>query len=124
MLPDYYTRSYYLSKGTLLWVNRKGVTNQADSLLEYLKRVDEIGFSPSRFYANEIESDLLKFKSLDFHVGDDINFLIARLDYNLTKAYLRYVIGQRYGFINPMKVFNKLDVDENDTTQQKFRPIS
>lgn len=123
MLPDYYTRSYYLSKGTLLWVNRKGVTNQADSLLEYLKRVDEIGFSPSRFYANEIESDLLKFKSLDFNVGDDINFLIARLDYNLTKAYLRYVIGQRYGFINPMKVFNKLDIDENDTTQQKFRQL-
>jgi murein L,D-transpeptidase YcbB/YkuD len=34
---------------------------------------------------------------------------MAILEYHLTKAYLRYAQGQRYGFTNPHRMLNKLD---------------
>jgi len=116
-------RSHYLSTEVLLWVDRNGVSSQADSLLVYLKRVGEIGFSPSKFRVNQIEADLSRMQNLDFDEENDINTVAARLDYNLTKAYLRYVSGQRYGFINPRKVFNKLDRDADDSIHVVFRQL-
>ena len=122
LTADRHVRSYYLSGGSLLWVKRWGVTSQADTLLRYLKTVEDIGFSKSRFFVSQIEDDLKKMKSLD--VADcDINELAVRLDYNLTKAYLRYVIGQRYGFVNPFKVLNRLDLDPYDTLKQNYRRL-
>ena len=35
----------------------------------------------------------------------DPNLVVARLEYLLTKACLRYAIGQRYGYVNPKKAF-------------------
>ncbi len=122
LTTDRYARSYYLSGGSLLWVKRHGVTSQADTLLLYLKTVDDIGFSQSRFFVSQIEDDLKKVKSLEF-AGCDINELAARLDYNLTKAYLRYVIGQRYGFVNPYKTLNRLDIEPYDTLKKNFRTL-
>ncbi len=122
MVADRHARSYYLSGRPLLWVSRHGVTNQADTLLRYLKTVDEIGFRQSRFFVSQIESDLAKMKSLSIE-DDDISELAARLDYYLTKAYLRYVIGQRFGFMNPAKVFNRLDQDPYDTLHARFRTL-
>lgn len=118
---DYYTRSHYLSEGSLLWVTRNGVTDQADTLLMYLRTVGDIGFSQSRFFVRQIETDLDKVKNLDFDENNDVNEIVARLDYNLTKAYLRYLLGQCYGFVNPRKLFNRLDVDANDSTGKSFR---
>lgn len=122
MAADRHTRSYYLSGRPLLWVSRHGVTNQADTLLRYLKTVDEMGFRQSRFFVSQIEGDLQKMKSLSVE-DDDISKLAARLDYYLTKAYLRYVIGQRFGFVNPSKVFNRLDRDPYDTLHTRFRTL-
>lgn len=119
---DRRARGYYLSGGSLLWVKRGGVTSQADTLLQYLKTVDSIGFSRTSFFVSEIEADLERMKSLDF-AGCDINELAARLDYNLTRAYLRYAMGQRYGFVNPYKVLNKLDVEPYDTLKRNFRVL-
>lgn len=120
---DYHARSHYLSGGTLLWVTRNGVTDQADTLLHYLKTVDDIGFSQSSFFVVKIEEDLRKIKNLEFDKDDDISEIAARLDYNLTKAYLRYLIGQRYGFVNPRRLFNSLDKDVNDSTGRTFRQL-
>jgi L,D-transpeptidase YcbB len=119
---DRHARGHYLSGGPLLWVTRHGVTSQADTLLRYLKTVDAIGFSQSSFFADQIEADLEKMKSLDF-AGSDINEVAARLDYNLTKAYLRYAMGQRYGFVNPYKALNGLDLDPYDTLKKNYRVL-
>ena len=119
---DCRARGHYLSGGSLLWVKRGGVTSQADTLLQYLKTADSIGFSKSSFFVSEIEADLGKMKSLDF-AGCDINEIAARLDYNLTRAYLRYAMGQRYGFVNPFKALNKLDCEPYDTLKRNFRVL-
>ena len=120
---DYYARSHYLGTQTLIWVTRNGVTPQADTLLTYINSVKSIGFSPERFFASQIEKDLERMRRMNFDVINDINTVAVRLDYNLTKAYLRYVMGQRYGFINPSKVFNRLDRDTEDTVNVRFRHL-
>lgn len=120
---DYHTRQHYLGTQALLWVDRYGVRSQADSLLIYINKVGEIGFSPRHFRAEQIARDLDRMKELDFDDVNDINTVAARLDYNLTKAYLRYVGGQRYGFINPHKLFNHLDRDADDTLHTIFRQL-
>lgn len=117
---DYYTRSYYLGSQTLLWVTRNGVTPQADTLLTYINKVDSIGFNPERFCASQIKRDLKLMRSMEFDVMNDINTVAVRLDYNLTKAYLRYAAGQRYGFVNPHKVLNRFDRDKEDTVNVRF----
>lgn len=58
-------------------------------------------------------------RSLDFGEGkNSINHVAARLEYRLTKACLRYAYGQRFGFINPHRVFNNLDVEKEDTLKR------
>lgn len=94
-----------------LWTDRMGVADDADALLAWLQReVSAAGLDPTSFRLDEIAQDLnvvrlLAFDSLDI----DINTLLPRLDYNLTHAYLRYAVGQRYGFANPDRLLNQLD---------------
>lgn len=125
MAADYYARSHYLGDGSLLWMTRDGIDTQADTLLKYLHTVESIGFDERRFYVRQIENDLRMVRELDFSDSgdDDINVAVARLDYNLTKAYLRFAIGQRYGFMNPRKVFNRIDRYEHDSTMTRFRQL-
>ena len=112
---DRRVRSYYEQSGaSLLWVNRAGVDARADSLLAHLRRVVDVGFSQQAFFVDAIECDLQSLRQLQFTEGDnDINHVAARLDYHLTKACLRYAYGYRYGFINPSRIFNHLDIDED-----------
>ncbi len=113
MIPDYRTRSYYKKKYPFLWINRKGIDGRADSLIYRLQSLEVIGFSKSKFRLSQIERDLQRLRNLDFDTSDcHVNKVLARLEYNLTKAYLRYVSGQRFGFMNPRSVFNHLDVHE------------
>ena len=100
-----------------LWYAREGVTDQADSLLSHLQRsLPQQGLNPKAFFLSEIESDLDIVHKLAFDsVGQSINEVLPRLDYHLTKAYVRYTVGQRYGFVRPDKVFNRLDY-KNDGT--------
>lgn len=121
---DYQTRKYYIREGKLLWITRNGADHRADSLLAFLKTVADMGFSPRKFQVQAIEDDLTHLHYLDVDTGRyEINKLIARLEYNLTKAYLRYVLGQRFGFINPRYAFNRLDVYEADSTHTSFRGL-
>ena len=94
-----------------LWYNRVGVTDQADSLLAQLQReLPRHGLDPKSFFLPEIESDLDIVHQLAFDsVGQSINEVLPRLEYHLTKAYVRYTVGQRYGFVRPDQVFNRLD---------------
>ena len=93
-----------------VWFDRMGVSADADSVLSYLRReVPRNGLNPAAFKIQEIASDLEIVHQLAFDsVGVSINDLLPRLDANLTKAYIRYATGQRYGFMRP-RVFNYMD---------------
>ena len=90
---DYRTRSYYMNDGAFLWIDRHGVDCRADSLLKYLHTLSGEGFSPEKFRVHQIEKDLSRIRNLDIPQGVSINRIMGRLEYNLTKAYLRYSSG-------------------------------
>jgi hypothetical protein len=94
-----------------LWFTAMGMSPDADSLLATLRReLSLAGLDSTAFFVPQIASDLsivhqLAFDSL--HI--DINDVLPRLDYFLSKAYVRYCAGQRYGFIRPDKLLNNLE---------------
>jgi murein L,D-transpeptidase YcbB/YkuD len=107
---DLRTDAYYASDSAFLWIDRRGVDSRADSLLGFLRKVPEIGFSTRSFYVHTIETDLQRLRDLNFTDSTgDINHVMARLEYFLTKAYMRYAAGQRFGYVNPARVLNALD---------------
>ena len=97
-------------ENTPLWYSRMGVIADADSLLSYLRReVPQSGLDTTAFFLPEIAEDLGIVHTLSFDsVGQDINDLLPRLDYHLSKAYTRYAVGQRYGFVRPARLMNRL----------------
>ena len=120
---DIHTRRHYLGGGRLVWVTRDGVSPKADTLLAHLATVDSIGFSRDKFCYSRIASDMRRVRSLDFDRRNDINKVYARLEYNLTKAFLRYTEGMRFGFVNPTDVFNRLDVRDSDSVRVSYRTL-
>lgn len=117
-LADQRTRAYYRREGDFLWIDRYGVDSRADTLLALLRQdVPAMGFSLEAFGVQNIEADIARIRQLDFGEGSDgANGLMARVEYRLTKAYMRYAIGQRYGFFNPLYYLNRLDATETDST--------
>ena len=111
--------------GQLLWVDKYGVDEKADTLLNWLRKVGEIGLTERSFGVSQIEKDLERMRTLAFDDANPINLVIARLDYQLTKACLRYCYGQRFGFVNPHRVFNHLDVEKQDSARKitQFRGL-
>jgi murein L,D-transpeptidase YcbB/YkuD len=123
MSADGYVRRFYLNHKLLIWSDRKGMDHRADSLVDYLQRVDSMGFSSRRFGLDKIRADLQRLRKLDFDREDNtISKVIGRLEYRLTKAYLRYAIGQRFGFVNPTRLLNRLDV-QREADPQSFRRL-
>lgn len=119
---DLQTKKHYQNRGRLLWISRYGVRADADSVVEYASRVRDFGFNPRRFRVDDIKSDISKVRTLKF--GDEnINLVFARLEYNLTKAYLRYCAGQRFGYTNPRKLFNRLDIHDSDSVHVSYQTL-
>lgn len=117
IFSDYRTRKYYRGGGTFLWIERLGVDSRADTLLAVLRTVGDMGFTIRSFDVEAIESDLERMRTLEFDENENsINHVMARLEFRLTKAYLRYVIGQRFGFTNPLYMFNRLDELDVDSS--------
>ena len=97
---------------TGVWFDRMGVSEDADSVLAYLRReVPRNGLDTVVFLVPEIAKDLEIVHKLAFDsVGISINDLLPRLEANLTKAYVRFATGQRFGFMrNPSRAFNYTD---------------
>lgn len=117
---DKFTRNYYKEKGKPLWIDYKGIDWRVDSLEEWLKATEAVGISPAVFRLKQISEDLETFRSYSFDDAHNINALIARLDYNLTRAYLRYLSGQRFGFVNPDAVLNRLYKKPEDSLSNKY----
>ena len=98
-------------EGTPLWYSRMGMVPEADSLLAFLSsELPKNALDSTAFYLPQIAEDLETVHRLAFDsVGVSINEVLPRLDYYLSKAYVRYTSGQRYGFTRPDKLLNKLD---------------
>lgn len=125
---DVHTRRHYNGDSiTLVWVTRNGVSAKADTLLSFISKVDSIGFSKEYFYYTLISNDLKRVRNLSFdeesYSVNNINKVYARLEYYLTKAFLRYTEGQRFGFVNPYEAFNKLDVRDSDSIRVSYRSL-
>lgn len=119
---DKWTRRYYRDTHTLLWLTPGGFSSQADTLMKYLDRVGETGMRKELFFTEEIAADRLRLDSLDFSEVD-MYTVISRLDYNLTRAFVRYSAWQHYGLVRPRYVLNHLDYEPHDTTRTAFRPL-
>lgn len=121
---DRHTRNYYLENGRPLWVSRLGVVTGADSVLKYVAEVSDWGFSRDRFGYDDIRRDLQRVRNLDFSSpDDDINTVYARLEYRLTKAYLRYCAGQRFGYVNPYDIYNRIEVRDSDSVRVTYNAL-
>lgn len=122
LLPaDQRTRRFYAAKQPFVWIDRMGVIDQADTLLSFLKGVEKEGINPRIFRTEQIESDLERARTLTFDKKNPINDVYGRLEYNLTRAYLRYAIGQNFGFIDPSKALNRFELVGDDTVKVKSK---
>ncbi len=110
-------KKYYREKGSVVWVDARGVDSRAASVVSTLQaRLPEMGFNSEVFCLRQITDDLERMRTLDFDKKNDINHVAARLEYNLTKAYVRYVTGQQFGFVNPAYVLNHFEAQDRDTS--------
>ena len=114
-----HVQDYYRQGGSMIWVDYQTVDDRADTLLATLEsRLPAIGFGQQVFCLSDIREDLERMRSLQFDEANDVNLVAARLEYHLSKAYLRYAAGQRFGFVNPAYVLNHLEFDEKDSTKR------
>lgn len=124
MKADYEARRYYRNKGVFVWIDRLGVDHRAMQLLEQLKTVSSMGFSEKKFCVKQIEDDLARVRELEFDSDENqINQVFGRLEYRLTKAYFRFAVGQRFGYVNPRRLLNALDVRDSDSIHVSYRQL-
>ena len=108
---DVMARRYYDEGGEWLWAETAELTEQGHEVLNYLKEhVRAMGFNPAAFFIPQISEDLERLDSLRLDSLNTMPEVMARTEWNLTRAYLRYARGQRYGFMNPMFVLNHTDL--------------
>lgn len=96
------------------WFDRMGVSSDAGQLVEVLRRelprhgLDTIAFGIPQIAADLRVVELLAFDS----IGQSINVVLPRLDYQLSRAFVLYTTGQRYGFTRPDKLLNHFNYRE------------
>ncbi|MCR4994396.1 MAG: L,D-transpeptidase family protein [Bacteroidales bacterium] len=120
---QYYARHPQLSGETIpVWFTRLGVSRDADSLLAVLRRqLPRHGLDTVAFFVPQIATDLQVVRQCAFDsLGVDINQLLPRLDYHLSKAYVRYTAGQRFGFMRPVHIFNHLEMKNGSSNYARL----
>lgn len=119
---DRSTQAYYNKRSPFIWIYRAGVSFRADRALHFLRKAAECGLDTNKLRLKEIAADILMLRNLNFHdSGKSINKTMARVEYNLTRAYLRYVTGQRFGFVNPDRLLNSIEKSDSDTISGHVR---
>jgi murein L,D-transpeptidase YcbB/YkuD len=82
--------------------------------------VGETGVDPAIYRLEKIKEDLARLRMLDLTEEQDINRVMARLEYNLTRAYLRYASCQHFGYVNPAYTLNHCAVKDSDSTHVTY----
>lgn len=126
MLPvDRLIRGYYLSEKPYIWINRLGIQKRADSLLVILENAGTCGVNTKILRVKQLKDDLYHMRTLQIDAeSGDINMLMARLEYNLTRSYLRYSSILRFGISNPDYLYNNFEKLENDSVSERYRQLS
>ena len=107
-----------------IWTQELLPSHRADTILHELQSaIRRAGFSEQAFHLQQIRADIDSTRnlSIDSILPHHIKRL-ARLEYLLSKAFIHYTMGQRYGFMKrPEYVFNHIDVRDQD---EQGRPLS
>lgn len=108
-----------------MWINRCGIdAAQIRSLVDCADIIVQMGFDTEKFRVGQIIEDLRRIENLSFDSAhNNINHVYARLEYNLTKFYLRYTYGQRFGFVNPIYLYNRIDVRDSTDGNVIYRQL-
>jgi len=104
--------AYYSERNPFLWIKSDG-RQQVDTLLYWLDGAYRHGLNPELFSKTRIEKEIRNLEQLTFDEGQTINHSLATLEYALTRAYMHYVCGMSYGFIQPHKLLNNMEVDDD-----------
>lgn len=115
-LKEYYTDVDRTTEHPL-WYTRMGVSKDADQLLAHLRQaLPANGMDSTAFFVPQIAADLQMVHELSFDsLGVDINDVLPRLDYHLSKAFMLYSTHQRYGFVRPDKLLNNTFMRDDST---------
>lgn len=110
---------YYQQGGQRLWTGSPSQMEKCDSMFTLLsQQVSDMGFSEQVFRIQDIHDNLAIMHEPDS--AQNLPQTMAQLEADLTKAYLRYVTGQRFGFSNPTRLFGRqnydVDVEKADTS--------
>lgn len=110
---DRQVHGYYAGGGEWLWVtpDTARLLYAADTLAGFLARkAVSIGLAQEAFLVPQIRQDIFHFRSLDFDsTGVSPIDAMARLELNLSRAFVRCAMGLRYGFVNPHLALNHTD---------------
>lgn len=112
MYADAFTKRYYTEKRRFIWITRHGIGRNADTLLAYLNKVEDDGLKLSSFSVSKIEKGLQQLRDRK-ESKEDVNKLMGQLEYQLTKAFLRYAAGQRYGYTQPSHILNNIESEKS-----------
>lgn len=123
MYADCYMREQAWQDSSFLWVSPNGVSPQADALLEHLGRAGDLGVDTALFHTALLKRDVADLRSriTEGVTRDSVDTLMARLEFSLTQALLRYACGQRYGFVKPRLLMNRQLQEKNATGQTYYR---
>lgn len=102
--------AYYAGNDTLIWLEDR-VGLRTDSLLYWLEHAYRHGVNPELFSVTDIRNDLERFRSLHLNEGENISHLLANLEYRLTRSYLYYGCGLKFGFLSPSQILSNLEED-------------
>ena len=118
LYADRMERRYYHEGGIWRWMGAPeqiALCDALDSLMH--QQLDEMGFSKDVFRLADIDKALTAMHQPDSVA--DLPQTMAQLEHDLTRAYLRYVIGQRFGFTTPSKLFGArnydIEIDQADS---------
>ena len=103
-------RRYYHEGGKWRWMGAPeqiALCDAMDSIMH--SQIAPMGFSEDIFCLAAIDSALAAMHKPDS--VPDLAPTMAQLEHDLTKAYLRYAIGQRFGFTTPSKLFGARNYD-------------
>ena len=120
LYADRMARRYYNEGGLWRWMGSPeqiALCNALDSVMH--SQIGAMGFKEEVFRLPSIDQRLPLM-----HQPDSVPNLaqtMAQLEADLTQAYLRYVVGQRFGFTTPRKLFGKSEYDiEIDQADSAF----
>jgi L,D-transpeptidase YcbB len=121
---DIFADRYYADESPYIWIDTKGADKRLDTLSAALATVDSDAISRTVVFQPQIERALKRLRDFNFTRTYSISRCLAEIEYYSTKGLLRMASGLRFGFINPYKMMNRIDLtDADDTLCTTFRTL-